>query len=132
MTDNDGGLAHADNAPFIIFRLLSSAYSCLWRRVLMLTLPTPHEIHNPCCVMAHAHKNLAGVMVEAVTGDYESMDYSTESAGAVLETFVVLSSEPNALGSDSQVFSCKIQRGGAGRGSIRAVATACTELFSNA
>lgn len=69
----------------------------------MLTLPAFDYIHLACCVLAHVHKDLAGVMVEAVTNDYESMDYSTETAGTVLETFVVLSSDPNALGSESQV-----------------------------
>lgn len=79
----------------------------------MLTLATPGGIHNACCPRAaHALKNLAGVMVDAVTSDYESMDYSTEAAGAVLETFVVLSSDHHALGSDSQVYVASTWMGG--------------------
>ena len=42
-------------------------------------------------------------LVNAAVGDFDVLDYSTTSAGAVLDTLALLSSSPEALGSEPQV-----------------------------
>lgn len=45
-------------------------------------------------------------MVDAVTSDYESLDYTTESAASVLGVLVVLSGASDTIGSTSKV--CRV------------------------
>lgn len=45
-------------------------------------------------------------MIDSVAADFESLDYATKTARAVLDTLVLISSENETLGIDSQVFVC--------------------------
>lgn len=46
---------------------------------------------------------LVGVMINAVMDDFGVLEYSTTSAGAVLDTMALLSTSGDALGTASQV-----------------------------
>lgn len=48
-------------------------------------------------------QNLAGVLLDALMGDYDSLEYTTETATATLATLALLSSDEDALGESSQV-----------------------------
>lgn len=48
---------------------------------------------------------LVGVMIDAVMDDFEILEYSTTSAGAVLDTLALLSTGGDAIGVMSQVSS---------------------------
>lgn len=47
-------------------------------------------------------QSLLGEMIDAVATDYEYLDYSPETAGAVLEAMALLSSGSRSMGSDLQ------------------------------
>ena len=48
-------------------------------------------------------QELFGAMVDAVTNDYASLDYTTETAGSVLGVLVVLSGASETIGLASKV-----------------------------
>lgn len=48
-------------------------------------------------------QKLVTALVSAASDDFGVLDYSTTSAGAVLDTLALLSSNPDVLGADSQV-----------------------------
>lgn len=53
-------------------------------------------------------QTLATTLVSAAVADFDVLDYSTTSAGAVLDTLAILSSSPDALGTESQVGAIQI------------------------
>lgn len=56
-------------------------------------------------------QELFGAMVDAVTSDYESLDYTTETATSVLGVLVVLSGASETIGLTSKVDTFFLVRG---------------------
>lgn len=51
----------------------------------------------------HLEQSIVIAMISIVVNDFESLDYSPETAGATLDALVMISSESKTLESEAQV-----------------------------